>query len=80
MRKGTAGSGALRYGSCMSERNGDRARFQKNRKRKLRHRERVRALAAPVPERAKKDVSSRAASRAASLDMLDEGGPLRAGD
>lgn len=60
----------------MSERNGDRARFQKNRKRKLRHRERVRALAAPVPERAKKDVSS----RAASLDMLDEGGPLRAGD
>ena len=25
----------------MSERNGDRARFQKNRKRKLRHRQRV---------------------------------------
>lgn len=28
----------------MSERNGDRARFQKNRKRKLRHRQRVRTL------------------------------------
>ena len=30
----------------MSERNGDRARFQKNRKRKLRHRERIQKLAA----------------------------------
>lgn len=29
----------------MSERNGDRARFQKNRKRKLRRRQRVQALA-----------------------------------
>jgi len=29
----------------MSERNGDRARFQKNRKRKLRHRERIQKLA-----------------------------------
>ena len=28
----------------MSELNGDRARFQKNRKRKLRHRQRVREL------------------------------------
>jgi hypothetical protein len=28
----------------MSERNGDRARFQKNRKRKLHHRERIQAL------------------------------------
>ena len=28
----------------MSQRNGDRARFQINRKRKLRHRQRVRAL------------------------------------
>ena len=28
----------------MSERNGDRPRFQKNRKRKLRHRQRIRAL------------------------------------
>ena len=60
----------------MSERNGDRARFQKDRKRKLRHRERVHALAVTMRKRAKKDVSS----GAASLDMLDEGGPLRAGD
>ena len=30
----------------MSERNGDRARFQKNRKRKLRHRERIQKLVA----------------------------------
>ena len=30
----------------MSERNGDRARFQKNRKRKLRHRQRIQKLAA----------------------------------
>jgi hypothetical protein len=28
----------------MSEQNGDRARFQKNRKRKLLHRQRIRAL------------------------------------
>jgi hypothetical protein len=28
----------------MSERNGDRARFQKNRKRKLRHRQRIDGL------------------------------------
>jgi hypothetical protein len=32
----------------MSERNGDKARFQKNRKRKLLHRQRVRALVAGV--------------------------------
>jgi hypothetical protein len=63
----------------MSERNGDRARFQKNRKRRLRRRERVHALAVAVRKRAE-DVSSRAASRAGSLDMLDEGGPLRRGD
>jgi hypothetical protein len=30
----------------MSERNGDRARFQKNRKRKLHHRQRIRAFVA----------------------------------
>jgi len=29
----------------MSERNGDRARFQKNRKRRLRHRQRIQELA-----------------------------------
>jgi len=35
----------------MSQRNGDRSRFQINRKRKLRHRERIRALLNAVPER-----------------------------
>lgn len=35
----------------MSRRNGDRARFQINRKRKLRHRQRVRALVAARSER-----------------------------
>ena len=36
----------------MSERNGDRARFQKNRKRKLNQRERTRALLATRTEAA----------------------------
>jgi hypothetical protein len=36
----------------MSRRNGDRARFQKDRRRKLRHRERVRALTTAIRERA----------------------------
>jgi hypothetical protein len=35
----------------MSQRNGDRARFQINRKRKLRHRQRVRALLTALSER-----------------------------
>ena len=35
----------------MSQRNGDRSRFQINRKRKLRHRERVRALLIALSER-----------------------------
>jgi len=36
---------------CMSQRNGDRSRFQINRKRKLRHRERVRALVIALHKR-----------------------------
>ena len=60
----------------MSERNGDRARFQKNRKRKLRHRARIHELAAAVLKRPRENVSSRAGSQG----MLDEGGQLRAGD
>jgi hypothetical protein len=60
----------------MSERNGDRARFQKTRKRKLRHRERIQAFVRTLSKRFKDD----AASRAASQGMLDEGGQLRAGD
>lgn len=35
----------------MSQRNGDRSRFQINRKRKVRHRQRVRALLASLAER-----------------------------
>jgi hypothetical protein len=60
----------------MSERNGDRARFQKNRKRKLHHRQRIRALMTGLKKRATED----AASHAASLAMHDEGGPTRTGD
>ena len=35
----------------MSQRNGDRSRFQINRKRRLRHRQRVRALLSAASER-----------------------------
>jgi hypothetical protein len=72
----------------MSQRNGDRARFQKNRKRKLRHRQRIRALVTALQNRrdaasAGRSVSvtsTDAASVKASLAMHDEGGPLRTGD
>jgi hypothetical protein len=59
----------------MSERNGDRARFHKDRKRKLHRRQRIRALRVAVKMGADQE-----ASRAASLNMHDEGGPLRHGD
>jgi len=36
----------------MSRRNGDRARFQKDRKRKLRHRERIQKLSKAIKARA----------------------------
>jgi hypothetical protein len=66
----------------MSERNGDRARYQKCRKRKLLHRQRIQALLAglrkPIDERRASDADD--ASRAASLAMQDEGGPTRSGD
>jgi hypothetical protein len=39
----------------MSKRNGDRARFQKDRKRKMRHRERIQALVAGVLKKAGDD-------------------------
>jgi len=68
----------------MSERNGDKARFQKNRKRKLHHRQRIRALMAGVPKRTGDrrgtTTVTDTASRAASLAMQDEGGPPRTGD
>jgi hypothetical protein len=60
----------------MSERNGDRARFQINRRRKLRHRARIRAFVVSLAKRAHDDK----ASHDASQGMLDEGGQLRGGD
>jgi transcriptional regulator GlxA family with amidase domain len=60
----------------MSARNGDRARFHKDRKRKLHHRQRVQALVAGLRKR----VDEATTSRAASLSMQDEGGPARIGD
>jgi hypothetical protein len=60
----------------MSARNGDRARFYKDRKRKLHHRQRIRALMAGLRKRA----DSEAATRVAVLNMHDEGGPARIGD
>jgi hypothetical protein len=73
----------------MSQRNGDRARFQKNRKRKLHHRQRIRALLTTLRNKRDADASADrrltvtltdAASVKASLAMHDEGGPMRAGD
>jgi hypothetical protein len=73
----------------MSQRNGDRARFQKNRKRKLRHRQRIRALvtglrnrrdAAASADRGVTVTFTDAASVKASLAMHDEGSPMRTGD
>ena len=61
----------------MSERNGDRARFQKNRQRKLRHRQRIRALMTSL--RGKTDETrANATDRQASQAMHDEGSPTRA--
>src|ERR1700730_8139502 len=79
---GYAGSGVFpngtrfQSGGAMSERNGDRARFQKDRKRKLLHRQRIQALVAQLRKRADADRSS----SAASLSMPDEGGPVRTGN
>ena len=46
----------------MSRRNGDRARFQINRRRKLRHRQRVRALLTALSERREERRKSPAAT------------------
>lgn len=62
--------------ASMSERNGDRARFQKNRKRKLHHRQCIQALRLALRNRA----AEQASTREASLNMHDEGGPARIGD
>jgi hypothetical protein len=58
----------------MSERNGDRARFQKDRKRKLHHRQRIQTLKALLRKRADEE------SIVASLKMTDEGSPARIGE
>jgi hypothetical protein len=60
----------------MSARNGDRARFHKDRKRRLRHRQRIHALVAGRRKRLDEATSS----RVASVDMQAEGGPARTGD
>jgi hypothetical protein len=43
----------------MSRRNGDRSRFQINRKRKLRHRQRIRALMVALSERRESSVADK---------------------
>ena len=60
----------------MSERNGDRARYHKDRKRKLHRRQRIQAFIAALRRRA----DEKASTDAASLDMQDEGGPSGLGD
>lgn len=60
----------------MSARNGDRARFYKDRKRKLRHRRRIQAFTARLKTRAEE----KAATDTSSLNMHDEGGPTRIGE
>ena len=60
----------------MSKLNGDRARFQKDRKRKLLRRQRVRAFVAGRRQR----TTGHASLDAASLRMQDDSGPPRIGD
>ncbi len=70
----------------MSERNGDRARFQKERMRKMHRRQRMQALVAAVQQR--KDAASGVVAGAlaetesakSSGAMHNEGGPMRSGD
>jgi hypothetical protein len=50
----------------MSKRNGDRARFQKDRKRKMRHRERIQALVAGVKKKTDEDAPGVTARPAAT--------------
>jgi crotonobetainyl-CoA:carnitine CoA-transferase CaiB-like acyl-CoA transferase len=60
----------------MSALNGDRARFHKDRKRKLHHRQLIQALAAKLRKRTEEQASS----RAAAASTHDEGAPLRIAD
>lgn len=80
-RKGMCGTGQWQSKAptrlaSMSERNGDRARFQKDRKRKLHHRQCIQVLRLVLRNRA----AEQASTRDASLNMHDEGGPARIGD
>jgi len=63
------------YARGMSALNGDRARFHKDRKRKLHHRQRIQALAATLQKRTEEPAASRAPGGGS---MHDEGGPSRA--
>jgi hypothetical protein len=63
----------------LSALNGDRARFQKNRRRKLRLRQSNRALMTGLRAKAVQ-VRANADDREASLAMHDEGSPTRAKD
>ncbi|HZR26303.1 MAG TPA: hypothetical protein VFA59_22090 [Vicinamibacterales bacterium] len=58
----------------MSKLNGDKARFEINRKRKMLHRQRIKALTLGLKTRRAETPSS------ASVRMSDEGAPLRSGD
>jgi hypothetical protein len=60
----------------MSERNGDRARDQKDRKRRLHLHHWIHAFVAALRRR----VDEKASTDAASLDMQAEGGPSQSGD
>jgi hypothetical protein len=73
----------------MSERNGDRARFEKIRKRILLHRQQIRAVVSGLLTRTSGAAPRRpgltatptdAASAEAAHVMRDDGGPMRAGD
>jgi hypothetical protein len=57
----------------MSKLNGDKSRFQINRKRKMRRRERLQVTLAAITKRAGE-------TAAASIRMHDEGGPVRNGE
>jgi hypothetical protein len=69
----------------MSRRNGDRARFQKERVRKMHRRQRIQALSAAVQQR--KDAAGLAAGTPAdsgppqaSVAVHNADGPIRTGD
>ena len=64
----------------MSERNGDRARFQKERMRKMHRRQRIQALVVAVQQRKDAAALAETAAAEASGAMHDEGGPMRSSD